>query len=113
MTDEAVPHKRRVRYAGKHPRRFEEKYKELNPGQHGLELQKVLDRGQTPAGMHRSICMEEILQLLAPQPGEVGLDAGILSCSRGSAKAAPANARPARAAPVARNLVIMANLQSA
>ena len=75
MTDEAVPHKRRVRYSGKHPRRFEEKYKELNPGQHGLELQKVLDRGQTPAGMHRSICMEEILQLLAPQPGEVGLDA--------------------------------------
>ena len=75
MTDEAVPHKRRVRYAGKHPRRFEEKYKELNPEQHGLELQKVLDRGQTPAGMHRSICMEEILQLLAPQPGEVGLDA--------------------------------------
>ena len=75
MTDEAVPHKRRVRYVGTHPRRFEEKYKELNPEQHGLELQKVLDRGQTPAGMHRSICIEEILQLLAPQPGEVGLDA--------------------------------------
>ena len=75
MTDEAIPHKRRVRYVGTHPRRFEEKYKELNPEHHGLELQKVLDRGQTPAGMHRSICLEEILQLLAPQPGEVGLDA--------------------------------------
>ena len=26
-----TPHKRRVRYKGTHPRRFEEKYKELNP----------------------------------------------------------------------------------
>lgn len=25
-----TPHKRRVRYKGTHPRRFEEKYKELN-----------------------------------------------------------------------------------
>ena len=26
-----TPHKRRVRYKGKYPRKFEEKYKELNP----------------------------------------------------------------------------------
>ena len=32
-------------------------------------------RGQTPAGMHRPICVAEILAVLAPQPGEVGLDA--------------------------------------
>ena len=25
------PHKRRVRYKGKYPKKFEEKYKELNP----------------------------------------------------------------------------------
>ena len=31
MTDEAAPHQRRVRYTGTHPKRFEEKYKELNP----------------------------------------------------------------------------------
>ena len=28
---EEVKHKRRVRYKGTHPRKFEEKYKELNP----------------------------------------------------------------------------------
>ena len=27
----ATVHKRRVRYSGTHPRRFEEKYKEQNP----------------------------------------------------------------------------------
>ena len=30
MSNEEVQHKRRVRYSGTHPRRFEEKYKELN-----------------------------------------------------------------------------------
>jgi len=75
MADEAAPHKRRVRYVGTHPRRFEEKYKELDPARHEQELRKVMQRGQTPAGMHRPICVQEILQILAPQPGEVGLDA--------------------------------------
>ena len=68
-------HQRRVRYQGTHPRQFGEKYKELDPVRHALELEKVMARGQTPAGMHRSICVDEILQLLNPQPGEVGLDA--------------------------------------
>lgn len=71
----ATPHQRRVRYAGTHPRRFEEKYKELDPARHADELAKVMQRGQTPAGMHRPICVAEILAVLAPQPGEVGLDA--------------------------------------
>ena len=75
MSDEVAPHKRRARYAGTHPRRFEEKYKELNPALHTDELRKVMDRGQTPAGMHRPICVAEILSVLNPQPGEVGLDA--------------------------------------
>ena len=75
MTDKAAPHQRRVRYAGTHPKRFEEKYKELDPSHHADELQKVMARGQTPAGMHRSICVHEILDILAPLAGEVGLDA--------------------------------------
>ena len=75
MADEAAPHKRRVRYVGTHPRRFEEKYKELDPVRHAAELRKVMERGQTPAGMHRPICVAETLQRLAPQPGDVGLDA--------------------------------------
>ena len=75
MTDEAAPHQRRVRYTGTHPKRFEEKYKELDPVRHADAIKKVMDRGQTPAGMHRSICVKEILGLLKPQPGETGLDA--------------------------------------
>ena len=83
MTDDVPPpspelppaHARRVRYQGTHPRQFEEKYKELDPVRHALEIQKVMDRGQTPAGMHRSICVKEILQILKPQPGETALDA--------------------------------------
>ena len=76
MTEEdTTPHQRRVRYAGTHPRRFEDKYKELDPATNAAEVQKVMDRGQTPAGMHRSICVNEILDILKPQPGETALDA--------------------------------------
>ncbi len=75
MTDATPPHKRRPRYAGTHPKRFEEKYKELDPTRHADEVQKVLQRGQTPAGMHRPICVAEILAFLDPQPGQTGLDA--------------------------------------
>jgi 16S rRNA (cytosine1402-N4)-methyltransferase len=75
MSHELQPRKRRVRYPGTHPRRFEEKYKELDPEQHALELDKVRERGDTPAGTHRPICVREVLEILDPKPGEVGLDA--------------------------------------
>ncbi len=75
MSDASPPHRRRVRYAGTHPRSFEDKYKELDPATHADAIEKVMARGQTPAGMHRPICVREILQILDPQPGEVGLDA--------------------------------------
>jgi len=76
MTDGLpVPHKRRVRYSGTHPRAFGDKYKELDPQAHAGEVDKVMQRGQTPAGMHRPICVDEILTILNPQPGESGLDA--------------------------------------
>ncbi len=65
MTDEATPHKRRIRYKGTHPRRFEEKYKELEPERFQDELAKVAARGHTPAGTHRPICVTEILEVLA------------------------------------------------
>ena len=74
MSADEVP-RRRVRYKGTHPRRFQEKYKELAPGDHAAELEKVIARGHTPAGTHRPICVAEILEMLAPQPGEVALDA--------------------------------------
>ncbi len=68
----AMPHKRRVRYSGKNPRRFEDKYKE-----HGSDadtIAKVVASGKTPAGTHRPIMVAEILEVLAPQPGDVAVD---------------------------------------
>lgn len=75
MTDELPRPKRRARYQGTHPRQFQEKYKELDPGRHAGEQEKVRGRGHTPAGTHRPICVREILEVLDPRPGEVGLDA--------------------------------------
>jgi 16S rRNA (cytosine1402-N4)-methyltransferase len=69
-----APHKRRPRYSGKNPRRFEDKYKELNPGRYAETVEKVLASGRTPAGTHRPIMVAEILELLAPKPGEVAVD---------------------------------------
>ena len=69
------PHARRKRYRGTHPLRFDEKYKELDPQTFAADVEKVISRGQTPAGMHRPICVDEILTILNPGPGETGLDA--------------------------------------
>jgi 16S rRNA (cytosine1402-N4)-methyltransferase len=68
-------HQRRVRYKGTHPRSFQEKYKELNPEKYGQDVEKIIESGKTPAGMHLSICVREILDFLQIQPGQVGLDA--------------------------------------
>jgi len=69
-----APHKRRPRYAGKNPRRFEEKYKELNPDRYAADVAKVLASGKTPAGTHRPIMVPEIIEVLALQPGGVAVD---------------------------------------
>ncbi|WP_438481717.1 16S rRNA (cytosine(1402)-N(4))-methyltransferase RsmH [Oleiharenicola lentus] len=69
-----APHKRRPRYAGKNPRRFEEKYKEHNPARYAADVAKVLAAGKTPAGSHRPIMVAEILDVLALQPGEIAVD---------------------------------------
>ena len=68
-------HKRRVRYSGTHPRNYKEKYKELNPEKYADTISKVIKKGGTPAGMHISICVNEILDFFDIQPGQQGLDA--------------------------------------
>src|SRR6185437_1482002 len=70
----ATPHKRRVRYSGKNPRRFEDKYKERDPQRYADTVAKVLASGKTPAGTHRPIMVAEILEALTPKPGEVAVD---------------------------------------
>lgn len=75
MSEEEPQRKRRVRYKGTHPRRFEEKYKEHQPEKYSEDLEKIIQSGKTPAGMHRPIMVAEVLEVLNPQPGETGLDA--------------------------------------
>ena len=78
MNDQS-PHKRRVRYKGTHPRNYHEKYKELNPEKYQDTIEKVIQKGSTPAGMHIPICVKEILDFLQIQPGQTGLDATLVS----------------------------------
>lgn len=75
MSDESPPKpKRRPRYKGTHPRSFKEKYKELSSSDPAL-IEKLIAKGKTPAGTHRPIMVEEILEFLDPKPGEIGVDA--------------------------------------
>ena len=64
MDNNATPvqHKRRIRYSGTHPNRYEEKYKEANPDKYVETIEKVISKGNTPAGMHISICVKEIFR---------------------------------------------------
>lgn len=64
--------RRRPRYPGKNPRQFEHKYKEHAGDPETIA--KVLASGKTPAGTHVPIMVDEILEVLAPQPGETAVD---------------------------------------
>lgn len=75
IQESQTPHKRRVRYKGKYPKKFEEKYKELQPEKYKDTIAHVIQKGNTPAGMHISIMVNEILDFLKIQPGETGFDA--------------------------------------
>jgi 16S rRNA (cytosine1402-N4)-methyltransferase len=72
--DAPSSHHRRPRYAGKNPRRFEDKYKELNPEKYPETVAHVIASGKTPAGMHVPIMVREILDVLAPEPGGIVVD---------------------------------------
>ena len=66
--------KRRKRYSGKNPRRFEDKYKELAPERYADDVAKIMASGKTPAGTHRPIMVDEIMECIAAQPGETAVD---------------------------------------
>ncbi|WP_196592944.1 16S rRNA (cytosine(1402)-N(4))-methyltransferase RsmH [Pectinatus sottacetonis] len=74
-SNDSLPHKRRIRYKGKYPRQFKEKYKELHPEKYSGIVEKVINKGSTPAGMHIPIMVNEILDFLQIHPGMIGLDA--------------------------------------
>ena len=64
-----------MRYKGKYPRNYKEKYKELNPEKYQDTIEKVIRKGSTPAGMHISIMVKEIIDFLQIKPGQTGFDA--------------------------------------
>lgn len=73
-SDAPAVHTRRPRYAGKNPRAFREKYKELNPERYPETVDKVRAAGKTPAGTHVPIMVAEVLDCLRPQPGDIAVD---------------------------------------
>lgn len=75
QNEQTGQHKRRVRYKGTHPKHFNEKYKELNPAQYPETIERVIQKGSTPVGMHLSIMVKEIMDFLQIQPGQIGVDA--------------------------------------
>lgn len=75
MENQGPKHTRRVRYKGTHPKSFKEKYKELQPDIYATDVEKIIKQGKTPAGMHRSICVDEIMDILSIEPGQIGMDA--------------------------------------
>jgi 16S rRNA (cytosine1402-N4)-methyltransferase len=77
--DSDAPRRRRERYRGTHPRHFREKYKERAPERYPEAIERVLERGQTPAGQHVPILVDEVLAavgLAQPAPRALrGVDA--------------------------------------
>lgn len=65
-------YRRRERYTGTHPKKFEQKYKELGADPEAVAKAKA--RGSTPAGAHVPIMVREILEALAPLTGATVLD---------------------------------------
>src|SRR4051812_27125350 len=74
---EKPPHRRRPRYDGTHPRRFENKYKELAPDRYPAMVAHLREQGLTPAGQHVPVLVDETLTALALAPGERGVDATV------------------------------------
>lgn len=68
-------HRRRIHYTGKYPKYFNEKYKELQPEKYSDTVDKVINKGSTPAGMHIPIMVREILDFFNIKPGMQGYDA--------------------------------------
>jgi 16S rRNA (cytosine1402-N4)-methyltransferase len=65
---------RRKRYSGTHPRRFDERYKELDSAKFPELAAKLRARGRTPAGTHVPVMLPEVLAALAGRPNDVFLD---------------------------------------
>ena len=66
--------RRRPRYPGAHPRRFDQRYKERDPQAYPQMQEHVKAQGRTPAGTHVPVLMREVPSWLRPAPGEIVAD---------------------------------------
>jgi 16S rRNA (cytosine1402-N4)-methyltransferase len=66
--------RRRPRYSGTHPRRFEEKYKEHRAADFPEHTEHLRGKGRTPASTHVPVMVAEVLEHLDPKPGETIVD---------------------------------------
>ncbi len=69
-----TPGKRRPRYRGTHPRRYEERYKELRARDYPGITEHIRAQGRTPAGTHIPVMLDTVMERLAPKPGEIVID---------------------------------------
>jgi 16S rRNA (cytosine1402-N4)-methyltransferase len=63
------PPRRRPRYAGTHPRGFDERYKERDLDKFPDIEAHIRAQGRTPAGTHVPVMVTEIVAALRPEPG--------------------------------------------
>lgn len=68
---------RRPRYPGKHPRKFEQRYKELTPQSHPDIHAHIRSQGRTPAGTHVPVLVAEVMDSLKPSHGEIVADCSV------------------------------------
>jgi 16S rRNA (cytosine1402-N4)-methyltransferase len=68
------PRRRRPRYRGTHPRKYDEKYKEHDIAAHPDLEARLQAKGQTPASTHVPVLAEEVMGALGPCAGEVVAD---------------------------------------
>jgi 16S rRNA (cytosine1402-N4)-methyltransferase len=66
--------RRRKRYAGTHPSKFDQKYKERNPQAYPQLHDKLRRKGKTPAGTHISVLAREVIAELRPSTGQIVAD---------------------------------------
>jgi len=76
-SNRGMPHRRRPRYKGTHPKSFAERYKERDAQAYPEMQEHVRAQGRTPAGTHVPIMVKEVLQCLNPQPRDIVADATI------------------------------------
>jgi len=72
--DDSNRSRRRPRYRGTHPRRFDERYKELQPDAFPEMQEHIRAQGRTPAGTHVPILVDDVMATLNPGPGAVVVD---------------------------------------